>query len=487
MSGPLVVIGDALLDVDLHGRSERLSPEAPVPVVDVESSRQRPGGAGLAAWLAAEADASTEVVLICALGGDDAGRALAGLLRRRVEVVALPLDGGTPVKTRVTSGGAPTLRLDVGTGRAAGPLPLTARQVLAGAGAVLVSDYGRGVAALPELRAALAAAAVTLGADGLAPGRPRVPLVWDPHPRGSAPVGGATLVTPNEAEARAALGEPVNDVDDAQPAAYADPGRRLRPRWGSQAVAVTVGARGALLSVADRPGPTEIEVPADLRPEPGQVVDTCGAGDQFAAATALAYLAGASHADAVTAGVTAASRYVRDGAVQALSTETATSGSLRGLDPYAIAEHLRRTGGTLVATGGCFDLLHPGHASVLAQARALGDALVVCLNSDDSVRRAKGPGRPLVGQADRAQMLRALAAVDGVLIFDEDTPTEVLDRLRPAVWVKGGDYDGRELAEAATVEGHGGRVVLVPTVNGYSTTRLVSRVAPPAFRRPSRT
>jgi len=466
VSGPLVVVGDALLDVDMHGRSDRLSPEAPVPVVDVETSRHRPGGAGLAATLAAAGD--TEVVLLTALGDDDAGRALAGLLRRRLRVVALALDGGTPVKTRVHTSGEPTLRLDVGTGRATAPLPLAARTALASAGAVLVSDYGRGVAALPELRAALAAAAR------------RVPLVWDPHPRGPAPVAGAALVTPNEAEARAALGEEGADEDTR--------GRRLRERWDSRAVAVTVGARGALLTTGAPGGPstTLVPVPIDAQLPPGRSVDTCGAGDQFAAATALAYRAGAGPAEAVAAGVGAASRYVRYGAIRGVSSDAGGSGSLRGLHPYEIAERLSRTGGTLVATGGCFDLLHRGHASLLAQARALGDALVVCLNSDASVRRAKGPGRPLVGQDDRAEMLRALAAVDGVVIFDEDTPTEVLDRLRPAVWVKGGDYDGRELPEAEVVHRHGGRVVLVPTVNGYSTTRLVSLAAPPTRDRSER-
>lgn len=475
MTGPLVVVGDALLDVDLHGRSTRLSPEAPVPVVDIEEHSHRPGGAGLAALLAARAVAvarpdgtgPAEVVLVTGLGDDEPGRTLAALLGRRVEghrveVVALPLEGGTPVKTRVTTAGEPTLRLDAGTGRPAGPLPLAVRSVLAGAGAVLVSDYGRGVTALPDLRAALAAVAR------------RVPLVWDPHPRGTAPVADARLVTPNEAEAAAALGE-----DVSFPEAH-ERGRRLLQRWGSEAVAVTVGARGAVLTAvsAGRGGPvtTPIPIPDDVRLDPGGPLDTCGAGDQFAAATALAYRDGADDPEAVRAGVAAASRYVQAGAAGAVSVDATAATARRGLDPYALADHLRRTGGTLVATGGCFDLLHRGHVSLLAQARALGDALVVCLNSDASVHRAKGPGRPLVNQHDRAEMLRALAAVDGVVVFDEDTPTEILDRLKPAVWVKGGDYDGRDLPEAEVVRRHGGRVVLVPTVNGYSTTRLVSHL-----------
>lgn len=457
MNGPLVVIGDALLDVDVHGRSDRLSPEAPVPVLDVEAQRHRPGGAGLAALLAG-ADCP-DVVLITALADDDAGRTLAGLLRRRVEVVPLALAGATPTKTRLHTSGAPALRVDAGTGRATGPLPLSVRQALAGAGAVLVSDYGRGVSALPDLRAALAALAS------------RVPVVWDPHPRGSSPVAGATLVTPNESEATAALGGPSLDPPER--------GARLRQRWSCGAVAVTSGPAGAVLTTAA--GTAAIPVPVEVRPAPDRPLDTCGAGDQFAAATALAYRAGAGDAGAVAAGVAAASAYVRDGAAGRVSSDAVTA-SLRGRDPYAIADHLRRTGGTLVATGGCFDLLHRGHVSLLAQARALGDALVVCLNSDASVRRAKGPSRPLVDQQDRAAMLQSLAAVDGVVIFEEETPAQILDRLRPAIWVKGGDYSGVELPEAQVVRRHGGRVVLLPTVQGYSTSRLVSTLAAHASR-----
>jgi rfaE bifunctional protein nucleotidyltransferase chain/domain len=143
-------------------------------------------------------------------------------------------------------------------------------------------------------------------------------------------------------------------------------------------------------------------------------------------------------------------------------------------DAFELADRIRRTGGRLVATGGCFDLLHRGHVSLLEQARALGDALIVCLNSDSSVRRAKGPGRPVVSQQDRARVLRALAAVDGVAIFDDSTPANLLARLQPDIWVKGTDYANRPMPEAETVRQYGGQVVLVPVVPGYSTTRLVS-------------
>jgi D-beta-D-heptose 7-phosphate kinase / D-beta-D-heptose 1-phosphate adenosyltransferase len=138
---------------------------------------------------------------------------------------------------------------------------------------------------------------------------------------------------------------------------------------------------------------------------------------------------------------------------------------------------VRARGGTVVATGGCFDLLHPGHVHTLQAARALGDCLVVCLNSDASVARLKGPGRPVVGEADRAAVLAALGCVDAVAVFDQDTPVELLRRLRPDVWVKGGDYAAAELPEAPVLASWGGRAVILPFVEGRSTTRLIEEAA----------
>jgi rfaE bifunctional protein nucleotidyltransferase chain/domain len=142
-----------------------------------------------------------------------------------------------------------------------------------------------------------------------------------------------------------------------------------------------------------------------------------------------------------------------------------------------VAARVRRAGGTVVATGGCFDLLHAGHVAMLERARALGDCLVVCLNSDASVRRLKGPDRPLVGEHDRAAVLAALACVDAVAVFGEDDPRAVLERLRPHLWVKGGDYGVADLPEAATLAGWGGQAVIVPYVTGRSTTRLIEEAA----------
>jgi rfaE bifunctional protein nucleotidyltransferase chain/domain len=243
-------------------------------------------------------------------------------------------------------------------------------------------------------------------------------------------------------------------------------------------VAVTLGARGAV--VAGPRGATMIPVPAGLRIRADGGPDTCGAGDRFASAAAAALYEGADVEDAVVAAVDAAARFVGAGAAASLSQAPRTA--LPALTAFELVARVRRRAGRVVATGGCFDLLHPGHVSLLCQARALGDALVVCVNSDDSVRALKGPGRPIVPAADRARLLAALEPVDAVAVFDEPSPALLLDRLAPDIWVKGGDYTEADLPEAEVVRRHGGEVVLVPLVDGYSTTRLVSAAKPRGAR-----
>ena len=202
--------------------------------------------------------------------------------------------------------------------------------------------------------------------------------------------------------------------------------------------------------------------------------DPCGAGDSFAAAVTVALAGGAVTGEAVTTAVAAAGAFVARGGASAWdAVPVASAAGAPGVD--ALLERVRASGGTVVATGGCFDLLHAGHVATLRAARGLGDCLVVCINSDDSVRRLKGPSRPLVTAADRARVLEALEFVDAVVVFDEDTPAEVLDRLRPDVWAKGGDYAGADLPEAAVLRTWGGQAVVLPYLDGHSTTALVER------------
>ncbi|TDC93410.1 bifunctional heptose 7-phosphate kinase/heptose 1-phosphate adenyltransferase [Saccharopolyspora aridisoli] len=433
----LVIVGDALLDLDLTGSASRLCPDAPVPVVDVESRRGRPGGAALAAALAV--DQGTEVTLISGRGADPAGYEIDRLLPTGVRLVDLPFTGGTPSKTRVRAGGQSVVRLDSGAGAVPDvvPGPAVVRE-LRSADAVLVADYGRGAANNSRLRHEL---------SRLPPG---TPLVWDPHPRGAAPVARSDLVVPNEAEAMRFSGM------TAQPAGA----MALWREWECGAVAVTMGERGAALAPS-------CELIA--APELDTAIDTCGAGDAFAVAAALALARAESTSDAVADAVLAASRFVASGGAGAWTAGDRPV-SENGLD---VVERVRERGGRLVAAGGCFDLLHPGHVDLLSQARRLGDALVVCLNSDASVRRLKGAPRPLVGVEDRKCLLEALESVDAVAVFEETTPCELLAAIRPDVWVKGGDYEPSQLPEARVVEQYGGEIVRVPLVGGYSTTRML--------------
>lgn len=430
---PLLVVGDALLDRDVTGSVRRVCPDAPVPVLDEEQVLARPGGAALAAALAA-AD-GREVTLLSALGDDPAGRQLMQLLQARgVELIDLGLGGATPEKVRLRSAGQSLLRLDRGGEPAGiGALSAAGRAAIGWAEAVLVADYGRGLCAQPAVRCALADVAG------------EKPLIWDPHPRGAAPVKGTLLVTPNEAEASASI-------------------------VGVRHVCVTRGAAGAALYTGGRPSAC---IPA---PQIGGG-DPCGAGDRFSSAVAGALADGVPLLEAIRAGVASASAFVCAGGATAWFSSERPPVASRTDDPIALAAQVRALGGTVVAAGGCFDLLHRGHVRMLEAARALGDCLIVCLNSDASVRRLKGPSRPVVAQGDRTTVLAALRCVDAVLVFDQDTPERAIEQLRPHVWAKGGDYSVEELPERKVLERWGGRVAMLPFLDGHSTSGLLKEVA----------
>jgi rfaE bifunctional protein nucleotidyltransferase chain/domain/rfaE bifunctional protein kinase chain/domain len=455
---PLVVVGDALLDRDLDGRAERLCPDAPVPVVDDVVERTRPGGAALAATLLALD--GRDVLLVTALGRDAAGTELRALLERvGVDVADLGQRGATPEKRRLRAGGRPIARLDSG-GRHAesiGPVPAPVADRIRAASGIVVADYGRGVADHPPVRQALASR----------PGA--IPLVWDPHPRGASPVRDAALVTPNHAEARGLTADDGRDDGDDSIGAVAARAETLRRRWNARAVAVTRGERGALLA-------TGVAHPLVVPAEPVLGGDVCGAGDRFATAALDALAEGAVPSEAVVHAVAAASSFVATGGAGGVGVEPRPAALSREPSTRDALAAVRARGGTVVATSGCFDLLHAGHVSALRAARALGDYLVVCLNSDASIRRLKGPDRPLVNERDRAALLRSLECVDGVVVFGEDRPVRVLEELRPDIFAKGGDYGSATLPETAVLARWGGQAVIVPYLEGRSTTRLVEEV-----------
>lgn len=469
----IVVVGDVMLDVDLSGEATRLSPDAPVPVVDVTGTRRRAGGAGLVARMLAED--GWPVTLVTVLGDDDAGRQLQDHLAG-VRLVSGPSGHASPVKTRVRAGSHPVVRFDQGCDKP--PVPEMTGAMLRAveeAGVVIVADYGRGVAANPQLRSLLA----RLAAD--------IPVIWDPHPSGPEPVPGVAVVTPNLAEATKAAAAYRQDREASGGQAQADPAtaaaQTLLTRWASRAVLVTRGEDGALLVRADEPEPLAVPAPRVAAGDP------CGAGDRLVAGLAVHLLAGRPLPEASALAVQEAADFLAAGGVSALpdrAVEEQPSGPaprasggplLRTTEPLLLARAVRGSGGTVVATGGCFDLLHAGHVRTLAAARELGDCLIVCLNSDESVRRLKGPERPIIGQHDRAELLLAMECVDAVMVFDEDTPEAALDRLRPDIWVKGGDYKGARLPESDLVERWGGRCLTVPFHPARSTTGLADALA----------
>jgi D-beta-D-heptose 7-phosphate kinase/D-beta-D-heptose 1-phosphate adenosyltransferase len=452
MNRGLLVIGDSMLDRDIDGTVERICPEAPVPVLDETGGSAAPGGAARAAVVAAAS--GRPVTLLTALGADRAGDDLRSMLvELGVHVIDISMDGQTPEKIRLRCEDRTLIRLDRGS-RPPVRLGELAEQHLAAvtdADGILVSDYGCGVASQPVLRRALAGVAE------------RTPIVWDPHPRGRPPIERIALATPNRREA-AALVTTVRGQGVRADSARA---RELRTRWRADAVAITLGGDGALVD-AGNPTPTMVPVPQSVHGDP------CGAGDCFAAAAAWRLVAGASAEDAVSAGVIAATRYLANGRSEQLSLTPDMEAA--GIDDaVALAARVRDTGGTVVATGGCFDLLHAGHISTLEAARQLGDCLIVLLNSDRSVSSLKGPDRPVVSEKDRARLLQSLRCVDAVVIFDDVTPARMLERLRPHIFTKGGDYAAQELPETAVMRQFNGQTVILPILEGRSTTALIQR------------
>ncbi|WP_311212625.1 MULTISPECIES: PfkB family carbohydrate kinase [unclassified Arthrobacter] len=474
----ITVVGDVLLDVDINGTATRLSPDAPVPVVDVADVRRRAGGAGLVATVLAQDGHS--VSLVTALSNDDGASHLRRALSGVSVLAGVPL-APTPTKTRVRIGAHPMVRFDQGCAQA--PVPASTGEMLAAiasAEAIVVADYGRGITANTEIRAALALAVR------------RVPVVWDPHPAGSEPVAGVAVVTPNLAEAMAAA----KTAGIESPTGAEEAGRYLLEKWGSGAVLVTKGEAGALLLSAG----AALGIPAPRT----NVSDPCGAGDRLAGSLAVHLGLGLDLEQAAARAVEDASAFLAAGGAASLTVVTEAAASdeapevspvvepgpvveLKGLelvgagdldpDGVQLARALRSRGGTVVATGGCFDLLHAGHARTLAAARSMGDCLIVCLNSDESVRRIKGAHRPIVSAEDRAELLLALECVDAVMVFDEDTPEACLTEIRPDIWVKGGDYTPEELPEARLVAGWGGRCVTVPFHPARSTSGLAAALA----------
>lgn len=460
------VVGDLMLDEYVMGAVERISPEAPVPVVRVRDTEHRLGGAANVARQVAALGA--EVSLAGVIGEDAAGedflRLCAAAKIDTRAVIRLP-ERRTTRKLRVLGHSQQLLRLDWEDARPCAP-QIGVRMIsklMDGArpDAIILSDYAKGVLT-PETIASV---------TGL---RGTGPVVVDPKHRDFTRYRGATNITPNLRELEAAAGQTLNADDTAAIAAAARP---LAQAAGLEAMVVTLGDRGMLVVPAQG---HDTVVPAIQR----AVYDVTGAGDTAISVLTLSLAAQASLL--ASAQLANAAAGVSVGQIGAVAVDAASirdalaarpDGKILGRDDLvARAATWRMAGKRIVFTNGCFDLLHAGHLSLLSQAAKLGDVLVLAINSDASVRRLKGPERPLVPQEDRAAVLAALGFVDAVTIFDEDTPLEILQSLRPHVLVKGGDYKIEDVVGRELMDATGGRVALVPLTPEKSTTALVERI-----------
>jgi D-beta-D-heptose 7-phosphate kinase/D-beta-D-heptose 1-phosphate adenosyltransferase len=462
------VVGDLMLDEYVHGPVERISPEAPVPVVRVRDIEYRLGGAANVARQVAVLGG--RVVLGGRIGDDDAGRRLlasceqAGIDTRGV---VTDRERRTTRKLRVLGHAQQLLRLDWEDPEPCQPgaSAQLLQKLLSGPKpeVVILSDYAKGV---------LTDAAVAALTD--AARRIDCPVLVDPKRRDLVAYRGANLLTPNLGELAAAAGRTL-DPDDRD--AIAAAARPFVAAAKLDAMLVTLGDRGMLLVSADG---TQHHVPAVRR----AVSDVTGAGDTVVAVLAVMLAGGAAIEQAMEIANVAAGLAVGEvGAVaiepariRSALTEQAGSKVLSRQELAARAAGWRVAGKRIVFTNGCFDLLHSGHLSLLHAAAREGDVLVLAINSDESVRRLKGPERPIVPAAERAALLAALACVDAVSIFDEDTPLETLRAVRPHVLVKGQDYSIENVVGRELVEAQGGRVALVPLLAEKSTSALVERI-----------
>ena len=463
----VLVVGDVMCDTYLSGHVSRISPEAPVPVFESTGKRHVLGGAAnVAANLRA---LGCRVRLLGVTGDDDAGRCLREQVRAQGMADDLLMrDAGRPTteKTRLIARRQQLARLDQES-RLPLPPELIARAlsgvepVLAGVDGLVCSDYDKGVCT-PDLLAPLFAMAR----------RANLPIFVDPKARDFARYRGATVLTPNLDEVRqAADGFPEDDRGLAGAAAS------LLRRSEAQALLVTRGEAGMSLF---HPPEAPRHIPAHTR----DVYDVTGAGDTVIAAFAAAAIRGMPYGEAarwanVAAGIVVGKAgtavvHPEELEAHAAARDAPWQGKVRTRDELARAlrQHRLRSE-RIVFTNGCFDLLHGGHVHYLQQARALGDCLVVGLNDDASVRRLKGEQRPLRPQDERARMLAALACVDFVVPFSEDTPLALIQALRPDVLAKGGDYTLDTVVGQEEVEAAGGSVHLIPYLDGLSTTAFL--------------
>jgi D-beta-D-heptose 7-phosphate kinase/D-beta-D-heptose 1-phosphate adenosyltransferase len=474
----LLVVGDLMLDRYILGEVDRISPEAPVPVLRHAQRYERPGGAAnvamnlaglgcgvfLSGFWGADGERNELAKLVEAAGVDTAG----------VVTSSLP----TISKTRIVARTQQMLRLDIES-REAVPaeemerLQARAVELVKKVHAVILSDYAKG-ALTAGLCEAVIRAARTAG----------IPVLVDPKTRDLSKYSGATTICPNLAELSLATGVPAHQTEALLQAA-----RAQVVEHDFRFVTVTMSEKGIRVLGPASDGSDDYYSPARAR----EVFDVSGAGDTVIA-TLAASLAGGLHihtavelanlAAGIVVGKIGTVPIEKHELIAALTPSSGIASAEKILNFDRVQRRVaewRAAGETVVFTNGCFDLLHVGHITLLEDCRRFGSKLVLGLNTDASVSRLKGPTRPIVGEKERARVMSALAAVDAVVLFDQETPLELIRALKPNVLVKGGDYTVETVVGHEDVLANGGRVEIVPTVEGFSTTNIVKKMTDPVF------
>lgn len=465
-----LVIGDLMLDEYLWGKAERISPEAPVQVVDVRREDMRLGGAGNVVNNLVAFGAGVSICSV--IGGDENGTVLChAFTGKGVDVAGVFEDPMrmTSKKTRVLASNQQIVRIDRETREDISQE--FEEKIIAYVGnrhniwdIILISDYGKGLLTPRVLSGVIASAKER-----------SIPVIVDPKGSDYLKYRGATIITPNRKEAEVASRVAIKDNESLRRAADL-----LLAEGEYQALLITRSSEGMSLFLH---GGEVIHIPTVAQ----EVYDVTGAGDTVVATFGVGLACGlsferAAHLANVAAGIVVGkvgtSTVSPEEIIGSISRDHQDSDiKIKNLDALASCiEEEKRKGKRIAFTNGCFDLLHVGHVKYLQKARACGDLLILGLNSDASIRRLKGEKRPLISQSERAHILAALDCIDYVVIFDEDTPIKLLEILRPDVLVKGGDYTPDRVVGKDLVESYGGRVELVKFVDGKSTTNIIDKI-----------
>jgi len=459
----ILVVGDVILDRYWHGNTTRISPEAPVPVVHIRQSEERAGGAANVAINVASL--GSNITLLGLVGNDDVASTLEKKLQEQHVTPHLLRVANKPTisKLRVVGHNQQLIRLDFEENFADynfDDFIAAYKKILPTINLVILSDYGKGTLAHSKELIALAK-------------KQNIPVLVDPKSKDFTHYAGATIITPNQQEFEAIVGPCSNENEIATKA------KPLLEKYELHAILVTRGAHGMSLICRDLP---PVHIPTRAR----EVYDVTGAGDTVIATLGAALASNMNLHDAMILANAAAGVVVRKLGTATVSPAELRRAMQRQQDPWAAIlseEELilqvadaKAHGERIVMTNGCFDILHAGHITYLEQAKALGHRLIIAVNDDDSVKKLKGPTRPINTLEQRMLVLAALRAVDWVVPFSEETPERLITRVLPDILAKGGDYKVEEIAGSAQVIKAGGQVKIVPFVEGFSTTNVVAQI-----------